>query len=56
MFIYRKEDEDNSVTQLNQIPATISIAKHRNGPTGEIELMFKGDRIKFYGIDKKREA
>jgi len=30
----------------------ISIAKHRNGPTGEVELMFRGDRVKFYTVDK----
>jgi len=28
------------------------IAKHRNGPTGEIDLMFRGDRVKFYGVEK----
>lgn len=52
MFIYRQEQEmekwDNPVVKL-------LIAKHRNGPTGEIDLIFKGDRIRFYSVDKKAE-
>lgn len=48
MFLYR-EDEDN----LENIK--LWIAKHRNGPTKLMDLYFRGDRIKFYGVDKKRE-
>jgi replicative DNA helicase len=48
MFIYRKDDEDMENIQLK-------IAKHRNGPLRNISLRFKGDRISFYGVDKKRE-
>jgi len=50
MFLYREEND-----QMNwgdQIPTKLRIAKHRNGPLGEIDLMFKGDRIKFYGVEK----
>lgn len=49
MFIYRPDVEVVSPT----IPVKLLIAKHRNGPTGEIDLLFKGDRIKFYSMDKK---
>ena len=52
MFLYRA---DNEVTS-NIIPTKLSIAKHRNGPMGEVDLLFKGDRIKFYNVDKKREG
>lgn len=50
MFLYRTE-EDLSSTMLTKL----LIAKHRNGPVGEIDLLFRGDRIKFYSMDKKRE-
>ncbi len=50
MFLYRQEQEiekwDNQIVKL-------LIAKHRNGPLGEIDLIFKGDRIRFYGVEKK---
>jgi replicative DNA helicase len=52
MFLYRTDAEVTS----NIIPTKLSIAKHRNGPMGEVDLLFKGDRIRFYNIDKKREG
>jgi replicative DNA helicase len=48
MFIWR-EDEDNIEN------VTLDIAKHRNGPLKSIPLFFKGDRIKFFGREMKRE-
>jgi replicative DNA helicase len=30
----------------------LSIAKHRNGAIGELDLIFRGDRVKFYGVEK----
>ncbi len=47
-FIYRPEDEIGTT-----MAAKLLIAKHRNGPTGEIDLLFRGDRIKFYSVEKK---
>ena len=47
MFLYR-EDEEN----LESIK--LWIAKHRNGQTRLMDLYFRGDRIKFYGVEKKR--
>jgi replicative DNA helicase len=52
MFLYRLEAEVTS----NVIPTKLSIAKHRNGPMGEIDLLFRGDRIKFYSVEGKRES
>lgn len=46
MFLWR-EDEENLVNYY------LEIAKHRNGPTGQIELVFKGDRIKFLDASKR---
>lgn len=48
MFLYREEDDNTENYMLD-------IAKHRNGPTGQVKLFFKGDRIKFYSRESKRE-
>lgn len=50
MFLYSQEEEF-----ATQRVVKILIAKHRNGPVGEKELLFRGDRIKFYNIEHKRE-
>jgi replicative DNA helicase len=50
MFLYRPDAEIANVMQTK-----LSIAKHRNGPMGEIDLLFRGDRIKFYSVERKRE-
>lgn len=47
MFLWRPDVEN-----LEQVK--LDIQKHRNGPTGEIDLIFKGDRVKFFGTDKQR--
>lgn len=52
MFLYRTDTEVTG----NVIPTKLSIAKHRNGPMGEVDLLFRGDRIRFYNMDKKREG
>ncbi len=49
MFIYREDAE-------NLADVTLDIQKHRNGPTGEIKLMFVPERVKFYGMEKNRSA
>jgi len=51
MFLYRPDPEIVS----NVIQTKLFIAKHRNGPMGEIDLLFRGDRIKFYSVERKRE-
>ncbi|KKS33096.1 MAG: Replicative DNA helicase [Candidatus Amesbacteria bacterium GW2011_GWA2_42_12] len=48
MFLWRENDDD-----LENV--TLDIAKHRNGPVKSLKLRFKGDRIKFYGIERKRK-
>lgn len=52
MFLYRP-DVDFDITNHN-IPTKLLIAKHRNGPTGEIDLLFRGDRIRFYNVEKSQ--
>ena len=51
MFLYRPEAEITPTMQTKLL-----IAKHRNGPMGEVDLIFRGDRIKFYNAEKKRAA
>jgi replicative DNA helicase len=51
MFLYRPDSENTST----HIPTKLLIAKHRNGPTGEIDLMFQGNRIRFNNVEKNRE-
>ncbi len=52
MFLYREEQDQRAWGE--QIPTKLRIAKHRNGPLGEIDLIFRGDRIRFYGVERKR--
>ena len=52
MFLYRPDAEATSA----YIPTKLLVAKHRNGPTGEIDLLFQGNRIRFSSIEKNREA
>ncbi|MDO8686728.1 MAG: replicative DNA helicase [Candidatus Berkelbacteria bacterium] len=51
LFLYRPDDEISPTMQTKLL-----IAKHRNGPTGEIDLLFRGDRIRFYNMERKREG
>lgn len=48
MFLWREEEDNTENINLD-------VAKHRNGPLRSIKLFFKGDRIKFFGRDMKRE-
>ncbi len=49
MFLYRQDEEDRENMKL-------WVAKHRNGPLRTIDLRFRGDRIRFYGMEKKRAS
>jgi len=46
MFLYRKDDDIRE-------QVTLKISKHRNGALGDVELFFRGDRVRFYGMEKK---
>ena len=50
MFIHR-EDKMNDNSDKKNI-ADIIIAKHRNGPTGEIQLFFDEARVSFHTLEK----
>lgn len=53
MFIYR-EAYYNPETERENITDLI-IAKHRNGPTGKVELYFHPERLRFMSLDKRSE-
>ncbi len=48
MFIWREDEEDIESIELE-------VAKHRNGPLRRMKMRFRGDRIRFYGMETKRE-
>lgn len=48
MFLWREDDEDLENIELE-------IAKHRNGPLRRLKFHFRGDRIKFFSVEAKRE-
>ena len=48
MFLWREDEEDLENIELD-------VAKHRNGALRSIKLRFRGDRIRFYGREVKRE-
>jgi len=53
MFIYR-EAYYNPETERENITDLI-IAKHRNGPTGKVELFFHPERLRFMSLDRKHD-
>jgi len=54
MFIYR-EAYYNPETERENITDLI-IAKHRNGPTGKVELFFHPERLRFMSLDRKHDS
>jgi replicative DNA helicase len=53
IFIYREDYYEQNTERKNI--ADILIRKHRNGPTGQLELYFKAEQMKFNTIEKKKE-
>lgn len=47
MFLYREDQESKDDIKL-------IVAKHRSGPLGEVDLKFKGERRRFYPVEKHR--
>ena len=54
MFIYRPDQYETDT--LKQNIAEIMVAKHRNGPVGSVELVFRKTLAKFENAATRREA
>lgn len=48
MFLYREDEDERENVKL-------SLAKHRNGALRQIDLYFRGDRVRFYGVERKQK-
>lgn len=51
MFLYQEKESEDILDSSKRIIKTY-IAKHRNGATGEFDLLFRGDRVKFFSVDQ----
>jgi replicative DNA helicase len=47
MFLYREDDDERENVKL-------AIAKHRNGALRQIDLFFRGDRVRFFGVERRQ--
>jgi replicative DNA helicase len=56
LFIYRERFYNDNVAEDKRNLAEIIIAKHRNGPTGKIDLLFIDEQTKFANLDRRRGA
>jgi replicative DNA helicase len=54
LFIYRERFYNDNVADDRRNIAEIIIAKHRNGPTGKLELLFIDEQTKFANLDRAR--
>jgi replicative DNA helicase len=54
LFIYRERFYNDNVAEDRRNIAEIIIAKHRNGPTGKLELLFIDEQTKFANLDRRR--
>ena len=54
LFIYRERFYNDNVAEDRRNIAEVIIAKHRNGPTGKIELLFIDEQTKFANLDRRR--
>ncbi len=55
MFLYSEDDGNEELMDSTKRIIKLAIAKHRNGATGDIDLMFRGDRVRFYDVNKSDE-
>ncbi|HEY0492568.1 MAG TPA: replicative DNA helicase [Candidatus Dormibacteraeota bacterium] len=53
LFIYRERFYNDNVAEDKRNIAEIIIAKHRNGPTGKLDLMFIDEQTKFVNLDRR---
>ncbi|MFH1207035.1 MAG: replicative DNA helicase [Patescibacteria group bacterium] len=55
MFIYRESVYKKDLDPARKNIAEIHIAKHRNGPTGVVQLYFDENKVSFKNLERKSE-
>jgi replicative DNA helicase len=55
MFLYRVEEDDELLPEGKRT-IKCSLAKHRSGPTGDFDFIFKANELKFYEIEAREEG
>jgi len=53
---YQHQNELSVVSESNVSPTEIIISKHRNGPTGKVDLIYKRDTSTFYSAVGEKVA
>ncbi|MBU0598074.1 replicative DNA helicase [Patescibacteria group bacterium] len=53
MFIYRESMYKKDLDPVRKNIAEIHIAKHRNGPTGQIQLFFDENKVSFKNLERR---
>jgi replicative DNA helicase len=56
IFIYREAMYKRDIDVSRRNVAEIHVAKHRNGPTGTIDLYFDENRVSFKNLERQRNA
>lgn len=54
MFLYRTEEEEELLPEGKRTLKCL-LAKHRSGPTGEFDFVFKANELKFYELETREE-
>jgi replicative DNA helicase len=54
IFLYRADVEANPDAEVELVKA--KVAKHRNGPIGEIPLQFRRRTTRFHSVEAREEV
>ena len=54
MFLYRTEEDEELLPEGKRTLKCL-LAKHRSGPTGEFDFIFKANELKFYELEARQE-
>ena len=54
MMLYREDYYEEDSQRKGMLD--VYVKKHRNGPTGKVELMFKKEQMRFLSVEKSRKA
>ena len=55
LFLWRNKASGDDHDAADGEPVNLKLAKHRNGPTGDVSLWFRKSQTRFYPLDKRYE-